>query len=353
MPQIPESFFTNYERLLLRNIGIFSNRIRALYHNAIVEVSLTAAQVRTPNFNLDDYPQIRAKIQNVLRQMQAEMTATINQATSEAWDLANGKNDRMLRTILGKRTLPKGVTDRIFNPNVRALSAFQNRREAGMRLSSRIWKLIAPFKHELEAGLTHGINKGQSAASMATDLKRYLKDPDKLFRRVRDEQGRLQLSRAARAYHPGRGKYRSSYKNAARLTRTETNMSYRNADYERWNANEFVLGFEIKLSLSHPKYDICDPMAGQYPKTFKWAGWHPHCLCYAIPVLMKTENFEDAMRDILGTRPAGAKKVDPTKQYVKDVPAGFKKYVKANAERILGWQTLPYWVRDNPSFVQL
>lgn len=59
---------------------------------------------------------------------------------------------------------------------------------------------------------------------MTRDLRNYLQHPDVLFRRVRDQHGILRLSQAAKDYHPGQGVYRSSYKNARRLTATETNF---------------------------------------------------------------------------------------------------------------------------------
>ena len=76
---------------------------------------------------------------------------------------------------------------------------------------------------------------------MSRDVRRYLRNPDKLFRRVRDKHGNLRLSKAAKAYHPGRGVYRSSYRNALRLTATENNMAYRTADHLRWQQQPFVV----------------------------------------------------------------------------------------------------------------
>src|SRR5690606_19096834 len=136
------------------------------------------------------------------------------------------------------------------------------------------------FRSEIEQGLYAGISEGMPAAKMASEQKKYLREPNKLFRRVRDASGKLVLSKAAREYHPGQGVYRSSFKNSLRLTRTETNMAYRTADYERYSRTKFILGFEVRLSANHPKFDICDHMTGNYPSTFKFIGWHPNCLCY-------------------------------------------------------------------------
>ena len=155
-----------------------------------------------------------------------------------------------------------------------------------MSLSDRVWRYTDQFKTEIEMGIDCGLRDGLDAAQMARRLKQYLQHPDKLFRRVRDEHGNLQLSKAAAAFHPGRGVYRSSYKNARRLAATETNIAYRTADHVRWQQLDFIVGIEIHLSNNHtcrgrdgkpkPLYDICNELKGKYPKDFKFTGWHPH-----------------------------------------------------------------------------
>lgn len=338
----PQSFYTDYEKLLLKNILIYSKKIQRLYNNAIAEVSLSVSvsTIEAP-FTLDRYPGIRKKIEEVLRQMQSEMMAIINQATKEMWDLSNMKNDSLVKTVLGG-----SATGEMINHNLKAYNAFKLRQEAGIKLATRIWKTIKPFRHELEAGLADGINKGRSAASMATDMKRYLNEPDKLFRRVRDANGKLQLSRAARNYNPGQGVYRSSYKNALRLTRTETNMSYRTADIERWRKLPFVTAFKINTSNNHPKYDICDELVGVYPKSFNWpGGWHPQCLCYLTPELISEEQADQMEDHILGIGK------EPKVKMVKDVPKQFKSYVRKNKNRIAGWKNKPYWVEQNKGVI--
>lgn len=350
MPRPPKNLYTDYEKQLLKNIILYSKRIQRLYNNAIVEVSLSVGTIKNTDktFTLNLYPAIRSKIDNVLKEMQKEISKTVQKATKEAWDLSNKKNDIVTKTVLGKRSLPKGITDKIFNPNLRAFDAFMARREKGLSLSKRIWNNVKPFRYELEAGLTAGINEGKSAAAMAREMQKYLNEPDKLFRRVKDLDGKMKLSKAAKEYNPGQGVYRSSYKNALRLTRTETNMAYRNADYERWLAMPFVLGIEIKLSNSHPKYDICDPLTGVYPKQFKWAGWHPQCLCFAVPVLANEEQFSNMEDEILGI---SDDKADMPQ--IKEMPKAFKEYVKANKKRIKGWKQQPYWAKDNPKLTGL
>lgn len=343
MPKIPKSLYTDYEKLLLKNILAYSKRIQRLYNNAIVEITLSSATIRytSDTFTLDLYPAIRSKIDQVLREMQKEMLLTINHATKDAWDLANKKNDIVTKSVLGKRSLPAGITDKYFNPNVKAYLSFISRKDAGINLAERIWKTIKPFKFELEAGLADGINKGRSAAAMARDMKKYLKQP-------RDAKGMF-ISRAAKNYNPGKGVYRSSLKNAFRLTRSETNMAYAYADYERWNKADYVLGIHIHISNNHhPLYDICDELQGDYPKTFKWGKWHPQCRCVAVPILASEKDFDKRIDNILGI----SKKPVEFK-YITEMPANFTDYISANSERIKGWKSTPYWAKDNRELVGL
>ena len=98
-------------------------------------------------------------------------------------------------------------------------------------------------------------------------------------------------------YNPGGGVYRSSYKNAMRLTRTEINMSYREADHLRWQEMDFVVGIEIRRSNHEYGCNVCESLKGKYPKDFKFSGWHPHCRCHAIPILATEEELLDSIEN--------------------------------------------------------
>jgi len=152
-------------------------------------------------------------------------------------------------------------------------------------------------------------------------------------------------------YHPGKGVYRSSYRNAQRLARTETNIAYRTADYERWQELDFVVGIEIKLSNNHPTADICDSLKGRYPKDFKWTGWHPNCRCYQEPILATADEISDMLDEILeGNPPANVECADT----VTDMPTQFQDWIKDNEERMHKAEergTLPYFVKDNKELV--
>ena len=186
---------------------------------------------------------------------------------------------------------------------------------------------------------------GTPANRLATDLKQYLKYPDKLFRRVRDEHGQLQLSKRAKEFHPGAGVYRSSYKNARRLAVTETNMAYHKADNERWRQLDFVLGYEVQVSGTNPNVcPLCVELAGKYPKEFEFVGWHPHCRCHAVPIMEDIDSFQ-ARQDAL----LRGERIPATGQ-VTAPPKNFTDHLANNSDRLQRASragTLPYFVRDN------
>lgn len=208
-------------------------------------------------------------------------------------------------------------------------------------------------------GLDLGIRSGRPALKMASDLKQYLLHPDKLFRRVRDEHGQLHLSKAAAAYHPGRGVYRSSYKNARRLAATETNIAYRTSDYTRWQQLDFVVGIEVRLSNNHTCLggdgkphafsDICDDLKGRYPKDFKFTGWHPHCRCHAVTILKTPEEMAADNKRIM----EGEEPTEESENNVNEVPKEFSQWIKRNEQRIAAAKQrgkLPYFLKDNEKY---
>lgn len=213
------------------------------------------------------------------------------------------------------------------------ISPADRRDRKGFTISGRVWRTAEQAMQHIETSLAEGLAEGRSAAELSRTIRQDLREPDRLFRRVRDKNGILQLSKNAKAYHPGAGVYRSSYKNALRLTRTEINVSYAEADFERWQRLDFVIGYEVRLSNNHtcnghPFTDICDELAGKYPKWFKFTKWHPQCRCVCLAI------FDD----------------DPGAGEVRDVPANFKQWVTDNQPRLdrsIKKGTAPYWVRDN------
>lgn len=331
-----------------RNAARNGKKIRQIYESAISEVSLAAGRIKINGqvFELSNFPALQKKVDSVVRTMQKQIYAVTVNGIKDGWQLSNDKNNLLVDRRIGKQNPSKSVRKLLYDPNIEGLKQFTDRREKGLNLSERVWKNTSKYKVELEKGLGVGVANGQSAREMAKDLKQYLNDPDRLFRRVRDAEGKLKLSAAAKAYSPGQGVYRSSYKNALRLSRTEQNMAYRTADHERWKTLPFIIGFRVKLSAAHPRKDICDHLVGKYPKTFKFVGWHPQCLCSAIPEMASDEEYDKMEDALLAGEPM------PAAKQITSPPAGFTSFVQANKTQMDGWKSKPYWIKDNAAEVK-
>lgn len=300
-------------------------------------------------FYLSDYPSIQERINELMRSISQGLRVAIETGNREEWMLSCEKNDEMIDLITSSTGIPKDVISQWKQPNLEALSAFQQRKSTRMFLSDRVWRITEQFKQELELALDLGLGEGKSAAALSRDVRKYLNEPNRLFRRVRDKHGVLRLSKAAKAYHPGQGVYRSSYKNALRLTATENNMAYRMADSERWKQIPFVIGIKISISHNnHPVEDICDTLQGVYPKDFVWLGWHPFCKCAAVAVMAKDEEFLDYQRKLLAGEDVSKYKFSGK---IEDVPDNFKNWVNDNAERIKVTKKQPYFIQDNKKIV--
>lgn len=352
-----------HDRQHLRNLSTYQLRIDRIFQDIIREAARLGASVGEikPDtaFSFDDYPTIRKRVEKLMSGLKSRLTVSIVNGIDAEWTLANNKNSELARRVFGDKAdkLTEAQQRRYFSTNDSARQAFQQRRVNGLNLSERVWRYADQFKNEIEMGLDLGIRSGLSADEISRDLRQYLRRPDMLFRRVRDEHGQLHLSKRAADYHPGRGVYRSSYMNARRLAATEANIAYRTSDHLRWQQMDFVVGIEIRLSNNHtckgsdgkprPFIDICDKLQGRYPKDFKFTGWHPHCRCYAISILKTQEEIaEDTKRILNGESTSPYESVN----FVGDVPPEFKEWIGDNKDRILYGKSIPYFLSDNPAY---
>ena len=355
---------SEYERKQRRNIAALQARIDRIFRKAAEEAARIGISIRDlPDdriFSFDDYPKTLKQVERLLDALHSSVQTTVTDGIRLGWALADDKNDALVRRVFGKGadSLTPAQQRIYFARNADALEAFIARKTAGLSLSGRVWRYTNAFRSEIEMGLDIGIRSGLPASQMARELKKYLQYPDKLFRRVRDKHGMLKLSKAAAAFNPGRGVYRSSYMNARRLAATETNIAYRSADYERRQSQPMVVGIEVHLSGNHTCLgrdgkmheltDICDDLAGKYPKDFKFTGWHPLCRCIATPI-MKTdkEMAEENRRFMRGEEPLPSSN---SVNCVKEYPPAFKEWVGKNAGRIEAAEQrgkLPYFIADN------
>lgn len=348
---MPKTFtIGTYDKKHKENLAKRARKVQQLYDAAIKRIAQAAAPSLfdadpKKEFHFEDFPALKKEMEALMQDLGSSLQANIEDGDQESWTLSNTKNDAMVDSIIGKKKLPAKTVKAWKHPHLDALNAFIARKEAGMNLSRRVWNLTKQFKSEMELALELGMGEGKSAAALSRDIRKYLVEPNKLFRRVRDKSGALRLSKAAAAYHPGQGVYRSSYKNALRMTATENNIAYRTADHNRWQALPFVIGIEIHISNNHPTEDICDLFDGKrFPKDFKFAGWHPWCRCYAVSVLASQEEMDAYTTAIMNGEDVSHWKF--TGQ-VEKMPKEFNKWMKDNQVRIENATSMPYFIKDN------
>lgn len=348
---MPKTFtIGTYDKKHKENLAKRARKVQQLYDAAIKRIAQAAAPSLfdadpKKEFHFEDFPALKKEMEALMQDLGSSLQANIEDGDQDSWTLSNTKNDAMVDSIIGKKHLPKKVVQAWKHPHLEALNAFIARKEAGMNLSRRVWNLTQQFKSELELALELGMGEGKSAAALSRDIRKYLVEPNKLFRRVRDKSGALRLSKAAAAYHPGQGVYRSSYKNALRMTATENNIAYRTADHNRWQALPFVIGIEIHISNNHPTEDICDLFDGKrFPKDFKFTGWHPWCRCYAVSVLASQDEMDAYTTAIMNGEDVSHWKF--TGQ-VEKMPNEFNKWMKDNQTRIENATSMPYFIKDN------
>lgn len=360
-------------------------------------------------FAFADYPEISKQVQATFRLMYSEIYQSIRGNITQEWYYSNADMDGLLVGLFGKGAMQDKHFARYFARNKEAMNQFFARKENGMNLSQRVWAITGNAKKDMEVAIDLSLGQGVDAGELSRKVRQYLQEPDMLFRRFRyreqepvlDAKGKPVLDKNGQPlmqgkvdadgkpvygrkwkrrhydkatdsfywvddnptnYHTGRGVYRSSYKNAMRLARTETNMAYRAADCERWKAMEFVRGFRVVLSKNHPCDDICNDLSassendtcgkGEYPKGFVFKGWHPHCFCYCVPLLCTEDELMQLTDQILrgedtsGFAPAGVIE-QPCEQFMQWVDNNKDRINEAISER--GWGSLPYFLQDNYS----
>ena len=278
---------------------------------------------------------IESAVDRELLNLESMLYANISAFQKDGWERAERKNDDFISQFIKGMSISSATKDGMFTHSLSAFEALKNDIDAnGFKLSDRVWNITQQTKSQLEFYLDSGVVAGRNSNGISSDIRQILQNPQKRFRRIRNEKGELVLSQPMKNYHPGQGVYRSAYKNALRTSATTTNIAYRSADYERWSKQDFILGIEIhRSSNNRGPCRICDAMVGRYPKTFKFTGFHPFCICFATPITMEPENFADfLLNDTV-----------PKEQVITDIPQGAKDFVIENKD---GLQSA-FWYKDN------
>ena len=306
-------------------------------------------------FSFDNFPNLKARLNDIFNDYFQNNVLCYKNGITDGVALAYNHDSAVLGgfSIMSNKALRAAR-------NIAAETFISNRLNSkqGLNLAQTVWNYCQQTKSEFEMAMSNviadGFKKGTSAEEIGKQLRRYLNNPDMMYRRyhtvkvqkngkkkdvVTWRRKRIIDGKVRFVEEPlekvGMGVYRSSRKNALRVARTEINSAYHKARNERWQNEPFVIGQWIHVSPQHEIDDICNDLEGRYPKGFPWDGWHPSCTCTSDPILISGEEkkkFYDRLY-------AGEDMSGYISPYtVNDVPDNYKKYIRDNAENIVNAQ---------------
>lgn len=154
----------------------------------------------------------------------------------------------------------------------------------GYRLSDRIWRASVRTRMQLDALLTESIRAGMGSLELSRLVARFLL-PSRADLRTKKPYGR------------------SASADGMRLARTEITAAHGRATLAAARANPYVSSITWRLSASHPRSDICDPLAEGSPYELdKVPSYppHPNCICALVPnVTESAATITAVFRDIM------------------------------------------------------
>ena len=301
------------QRMLRVNADLIAKDIALLQSKQLTAPEKYGAQLKRNK-------RLQKKINDAFAELEISLIDEINGQTTIQWNLANTKNNILVNDYIA------GKVDQIYNNlNLDALKAFHNRNTSGQLLSDRIHNLTELNKQLYNDYIGSGITQGKSSIKIARELNKINDNPKNVT--VFDKKGNpTKLGKISPILQPnakGTGIYRSPLKNLFRVTRTETNAAYRLSDQTRIRQLDFVVGYEVHLSGAHNIADVCDFMAGKYPKDFVFSGWHSNCLCYVTTILKTRDEFRRGVK---------------SKNEITKIHKSAQRYQKTNKKQYWDWQ---------------
>jgi len=232
--------------------GLLTSAVRSAIKAGIVDTMRSAQDGlnEEKNVRVGKEADFMGTIDEELFQIEEETRAVLDQ-TSTVY--------RTIYDSVAKRRIEQGL--------------FKNRKrgiyQTGFSLSRAVWEIRDINARQIRRIVASGIASGRSSISVSSDIKKFT------------VMGSLPKERTET---PGPGVYKTAYKNALRLARTETNNAYHEAEI----AYATKKGYK-KLwnrSAGGAPCDVCDDLAGQVfePEDVP-ALPHPQCSCHLSTVL--------------------------------------------------------------------
>ena len=323
-------------------------------------------------FNFDNFPQFKERLNDIFNDYYQNSLLCYKNGMTDGVALAFSHDT----DVLGAFSVLSDKAIRVVRDNAAATfikSRFKSSK--GLNLAQSVWNYCQQTKSEFEMAMSNviadGIKGGTSAEELGRQLRKYLNNPDMMYRRyhtvkvLKNGQKKDVVTWRRRRVIDGKvrfveeplekvgmGVYRSARKNAFRVARTEINAAYLRGHNERWQNEPFVIGQFIHVSPQHVIDDICNELEGRYPKDFIFASWHPSCLCTSDPIMIEGEEKKEFYKRMM----AGEDMSNYVSPFaVTDTPPAYKQYIEDNEKAIMKafrGDKLAWHLADNKKYWQ-
>lgn len=354
---MPKKLTSKQQKEQLNNLfAVYNKRLGRLYSDYVKKLtSLGYGEDVLEDdalFNFDNYPQLKARLNDIFNDYYQNSLLCYKSGITDGVALAYN-HDEM---VIGGYSVLTDKAIRVARDTA-AVTYISNRLKTknGLNLAQTVWNYCQQTKSEFEMAMSNtiadGIKKGSSAEEIGKSIRKYLNDPDMMYRRyhtikvqkngkkkdvVTWRRRRIIDGKVRFIEEPlekvGMGVYRSARKNALRVARTEINSAYHKARNERWQNEPFVIGQYIHVSPQHNIDDICNDLEGCYPKDYVWISWHPQCICTSDPITIQGEEKKEFYKRLM----AGEDMSNYVSPFaVLTMPEKYNQYIKDNSEAIV------------------
>jgi hypothetical protein len=354
---MPKKLTSKQQKEQLNNLfAVYNKRLGRLYSDYVKKLtSLGYGEDVLEDdvlFNFDNFPQLKARLNDIFNDYYQNSLLCYKSGITDGVALAYN-HDEM---VIGGYSVLTDKAIRVARDTAAAtFIANRLKTKNGLNLAQIIWNYCQQTKSEFEMAMSNtiadGIKKGSSAEEVGKSIRKYLNDPDMMYRRyhtikvqkngkkkdvVTWRRRRIIDGKVRFIEEPlekvGMGVYRSARKNALRVARTEINSAYHKARNERWQNEPFVIGQYIHVSPQHNIDDICNDLEGRYPKDYVWISWHPQCICTSDPITIQGEEKKEFYKRLM----AGEDMSNYVSPFaVLTMPKKYNQYIKDNSEAIV------------------
>ena len=354
---MPKKLTSKQQKEQLNNLfAVYNKRLGRLYSDYVKKLtSLGYGEDVLEDdalFNFDNFPQLKARLNDIFNDYYQNSLLCYKSGITDGVAFAY-IHDEM---VIGGYSVLTDKAIRVARDTA-AATFISNRLKTknGLNLAQIIWNYCQQTKSEFEMAMSNtiadGIKKGSSAEEVGKSIRKYLNDPDMMYRRyhtikvqkngkkkdvVTWRRRRIIDGKVRFVEEPlekvGMGVYRSARKNALRVARTEINSAYHKARNERWQNEPFVIGQYIHVSPQHNIDDICNDLEGRYPKDYVWISWHAQCICTSDPITIQGDEKKEFYKRLM----AGEDMSNYVSPFaVLTMPEKYNQYIKDNSEAIV------------------